>query len=81
MPTNIQCRYMVFIDHYIRKFDNFPTMLEMADSFGVTANAARDNIVALVKKGFVNQVPGRPCYRRTIKFKQYMASWPKGEAA
>lgn len=80
-PTNIQHRYIAYIDHYIRCFDNFPSMKEMAESFGVNPNAARDNCVALEKKGYLKKVPGRQCYQRTIKFKQFMASWPKGEAA
>lgn len=78
IPTEIQYRYMVFIDHYIRKFDNFPSMKIIAKSFVVNINAVRDHIVSLVKKGFLRQVPGRQCYQRTIKFKQYMASWPRG---
>jgi predicted transcriptional regulator len=56
-------------------------MQEMATAFDVNINAVRDHILALVNKGFLKQVPGRKCYQRTIKFKQYMASWPKGEAA
>ena len=81
IPTETQCRYLAYIDQYIRCFDNFPSMKEMAESFGVNPNAARDNCVALEKKGYLKKVPGRKCYQRTIKFKQYMASWPKGEAA
>lgn len=81
IPTETQCRYLAYIDQYIRCFDNFPSMQEMATAFDVNINAVRDHILALANKGFLKQVPGRKCYQRTIKFKQYMASWPKGEAA
>ncbi len=81
IPTDTQYRYMAYIDLYMRRFDNSPSMKEMAQSFGVNPNAARDNCVALEKKGYLKKVPGRQCYQRTIKFKQFMASWPKGEAA
>tara|TARA_Y100001968_G_scaffold158062_1_gene144446 strand:- start:36919 stop:37401 length:483 start_codon:yes stop_codon:yes gene_type:complete len=79
-PTNIQHRYIAYIDHYIRCFDNFPSVAVLAKAFGVTQGASYQNCMLLERKGFLKKVPGRKCYQRTIKFKQYMASWPKGEA-
>tara|TARA_Y100000766_G_scaffold255852_1_gene242199 strand:- start:140 stop:391 length:252 start_codon:yes stop_codon:yes gene_type:complete len=81
IPTEVQYRYMVFIDHYIRKFDNFPSVAVLAKSFSVTPNASHEIVMALARKGYLKRVPKSKRYQRTIKFKQYMTSWPKGEAA
>lgn len=71
--TDTQEQLVDFIHRYIFLNDNFPSVKEIAARFEVWPNAIHQNIKLLEKKGFIEQVYGRQCYRRTDKFKEHVS--------
>lgn len=71
--TALQEQYVDFIHRYVFLNDNFPTCEEISKHFGVWPNAAKEKLDLLEKKGFIERVINRQCYRRTDTFKKYIA--------
>jgi len=63
--TELQNKYMEFVNHFIAQNDNFPTIQDFMEQFGVSHNGAYENIKRLKKKGVIEHIPRRFQYRRS----------------
>lgn len=61
--TVTQMAVAVFLHCYQRNNDNMPTLVEVADAFGVTGNASHEHIQRLKKHGVLEGTERASAYR------------------
>ena len=53
--TKTQMKYLRSISGYIAKNECPPTIVELADEFGVACNSSRQHLIELEKKGMITR--------------------------
>ena len=53
-----QERVLIYIKRHILMYDNFPTMKQIGEHFGISRNGAQGYVNILVHKGYVEKKEG-----------------------
>ena len=53
-----QERVLIYIKRHILMYDNFPTMKQIGEHFGISRNGAQGHIDALNKKDYIEKIEG-----------------------
>jgi len=65
--TDNQNEVFRFIRYRINKYPIVPSIVEMAEHFGVSTGSIQSALNALIKKGYIKRIPGKARAIEVIK--------------